>query len=345
MIKVLNKQIFSGVAISFVIAVLGYMIGKEITVIGGPVSGMFLGMVISLFWKDKSFCQSGIDFVTKKILQMAIILLGIGMNFMVVMKMGMKSFPIILTTIATALIVAYLLSKIMKIDSEIATLIGVGSSICGGSAIAATASVIKPSNEKIAQSISVIFLFNIIAAVIFPKFGYYLGLSNEGFGIFAGTAINDTSSVTAASTTWDFMYGSNTLEIATVVKLTRTLAIIPITIILGIIYNKKNAEKLGSENKTSKSKIKKVFDLVPNFIILFLMFAILTTVMDINGEIISFARFLSKFLIIMAMSAIGLNTDLVKLVKTGGKPILLGLVCWICIIGMSLSMQRILGYW
>ncbi len=119
----------------------------------------------------------------------------------------------------------------MNVPGKIATLVGVGSSICGGSAIAATAPVIDADDREIAQAISVIFLFNVIAALVFPTLGGMLGLTNEGFGLFAGTAINDTSSVTAAASAWDSMHpGANVLESATVVKLTRTLAIIPITL-------------------------------------------------------------------------------------------------------------------
>ena len=122
----------------------------------------------------------------------------------------------------------------MKVPSNISTLVGVGSSICGGSAIAATAPVIGADDEEIAQAISVIFLFNVIAALTFPTLGGMLGMTDHGFGLFAGTAVNDTSSVTAAASAWDGIHGSNTLEIATIVKLTRTLAIIPITLVLAL---------------------------------------------------------------------------------------------------------------
>ncbi|WRK51759.1 putative sulfate exporter family transporter [Coprobacillaceae bacterium CR2/5/TPMF4] len=156
------------------------------------------------------------------------------MNLGDIVKTGSSSLPIILSTITTSLVVAYVLCKVLKMPSKISTLIGVGSSICGGSAIAATAPVIEADDEEIAQSISVIFLFNILAALIFPTLGGILGLSNEGFGIFAGSAVNDTSSVTATAAAWDGIHGSNTLDQATIVKLTRTLAIIPITLALAI---------------------------------------------------------------------------------------------------------------
>ena len=129
-------------------------------------------------------------------------------------------------------------------------MIGVGSSICGGSAIAATAPVIDADDEEVAQAISVIFFFNVLAAIIFPHLGNLLGFAQntgEVFGIFAGTAVNDTSSVTAAASTWDNMFdlGTATLDKAVTVKLTRTLAIIPITLVLALIRTKK--EKGASE--------------------------------------------------------------------------------------------------
>ena len=219
-----------------------------------------------------------------------------------------------------------------------------GSSICGGSAIAATAPVIGADDEEIAQSISVIFLFNILAALIFPTLGGALGLSNEGFGLFAGTAVNDTSSVTAAASAWDGMHpGANTLDQATIVKLTRTLAIIPITLVLAI-WRTAKVKRAGGAQENGFS-LKKVF---PFFIIFFVLASVITTAATSAGVAASaFQPFkeLSKFFIIMAMGAIGLNTDLVKLVRTGGKPIFMGLCCWLAITAVSLGMQHVLGIW
>ncbi len=171
---------------------------------------------------------------------------GFSMNLATVLQKGREALPIILATISTSLVIAYILSKTLRLPGKTAILIGVGSSICGGSAIAATAPVIDADDSEIAQSISVIFFFNIIAALLFPALGSALGLSNEGFGLFAGTAINDTSSVTAAASAWDGMHGSNTLEAATIVKLTRTLAIIPITLFLACYKTGKEKKNFGT---------------------------------------------------------------------------------------------------
>jgi len=260
---------------------------------------------------------------------------------------GITSLPIIISTIATSLVVAYIIYRVFNVPSKVASLIGIGSSICGGSAIAAAAPVIKAGDEEIAQSISVVFLFNVVAALIYPAFGDLIGLTDAGFGLFAGTAINDTSSVTAAASVWDTLHSTNgaVLEYATIVKLTRTLAIIPITLVLSLMQSRK--ENTRGE-KISAAKM------VPAFIILFVAASAVTTVvnqvltgasLEMAAELFAFFKKVSKFFITMAMSAIGMNTDIVKLVKSGAKPIFLGFCCWVMIGIVSLMMQHLLGLW
>ena len=335
---------WKGIILCIAISAPCWLLGQMFPIIGGPVFSILSGMVITLFLKDKSAFLPGINFTSKKILQYAVILLGFGLNLSVVLETGKQSLPIIIATISTSLIISFLLHKIMHIPGNISTLVGVGSSICGGSAIAATAPVISADDEEVAQAISVIFFFNVLAAVLFPLFGSAIGFSTtsgEAFGIFAGTAVNDTSSVTAAASTWDSMYrlGSATLDKAVTVKLTRTLAIIPITLVLAFIRTK-NAKADGT-----KVNYKKIF---PFFILYFILASLITTIAtSLGAPAALFGPFktLSKFFIVMAMCAIGLNTNIVKLVKTGGKPIIMGLFCWLGIAGVSLLMQSFLGIW
>ncbi len=230
-----------GILVCGLIAAVAWLLGAWVPVVGGPVFAIALGMIAALLFKTNERLRAGISFTSKKVLQYAVILLGFGMNLSVIVKTGIQSLPIILSTIATSLLVAFALYRWMKIPTNTAILIGVGSSICGGSAIAATAPVIGADDEEIAQSISVIFLFNIAAALIFPTLGGLLHLSDYGFGLFAGTAVNDTSSVTAAASVWDAIHQSNALETATIVKMTRTLAILPITLVLALHRAKKEA--------------------------------------------------------------------------------------------------------
>ena len=341
------KKFAPGLVVCLAIAIPSWFLGKLFPIIGGPVIAILAGMLVALFWTPNDTFKPGVTFTSKKILQYAVILLGFGLNLSVILETGKQSLPIIICTIATSLLIAYVLHKVMHIDSNISTLIGVGSSICGGSAVAATAPVIEADDEEVAQAISVIFFFNVIAALIFPVMGRFLGFdttSGEAFGIFAGTAVNDTSSVTATASTWDSMWnlGSQTLVKAVTVKLTRTLAIIPITLVLALIQ----AKKKKTEDKTGNSfSLKSVF---PMFILWFIVASIITTVcisLGVEASVFSPLKDLSKFFIIMAMAAIGLGTNVVKLIKNGGKPILLGACCWAGVTGVSLVMQHLLHLW
>ena len=336
---------WKGILLCFCIALPSWILGRQFPIVGGPVIAILAGMVLTLLIKDKSNLESGIKYTSKKILQYAVILLGFGLNLQVILQTGKQSLPIILSTITISLVIAYVLHKAMHIPGKISTLVGVGSSICGGSAIAATAPVIDADDEEVAQAISVIFFFNVLAAVLFPTLGGILGFatdSGEAFGVFAGTAVNDTSSVTAAASTWDSLHGlgSATLDKAVTVKLTRTLAIIPITLVLAFLRTRR--EKGEGNGKVS---MKQIF---PFFILFFIGASVITTVASAAGvpvEMFNPLKELSKFFIIMAMAAVGLNTNIVKLVKTGGKPILMGMACWIGITAVRLGMQHVLGIW
>ena len=239
-----------GTLFCLAIAVLAWIFGKQVEVVGGPVFGILIGMLLALATsgKDTSRLAPGVKFTSKYVLQAAVVLLGFGLNLSQVAKVGVTSLPVIASTITTSLVVAYVMCRALTgVVVGTATLIGVGSSICGGSAIAATAPVIKADDEEVAQAISVIFLFNVIAALVFPTLGSALGLTNEGFGLFAGTAVNDTSSVTTAAAAWDGMHpGANTLDAATIVKLTRTLAIVPITLALAF-WQMRQERRAGAE--------------------------------------------------------------------------------------------------
>ncbi|MCQ4770880.1 YeiH family protein [Intestinimonas massiliensis] len=329
-----------GILACLCIAVPAWFLGRTFEVVGGPVFAILLGMVMALFWKEQGRARAGITFTSKKILQLAVVLLGFGMNLSSVAKVGAQSLPIILSTITTSLVAAFVLHKLLHMDAKISTLIGVGSSICGGSAIAATAPVIGADDEEIAQSISVIFLFNVLAALTFPTLGGMLGLSNEGFGLFAGTAVNDTSSVTAAAAAWDGIHGSNTLDTAAIVKMTRTLAIIPITLVLAFLRTRQEEKSVQGTGVTVS--LKKIF---PWFVLFFVLASVVTTLLPLPAAVTGFLKSASKFFIVMAMAAIGLNTDVVKLVRTGGKPIFMGFCCWVAIACVSLGVQHLLHIW
>ena len=337
----------SGILVCLAIAIPSWLLGKMFPVVGGAVIAILAGMIVTMFWNNKGKAEAGIKWTSKIILQTAVVLLGFGMNLGVIFQTGKQSLPIILCTITTSLVIAWIAQKAFKVPAKTSILVGVGSSICGGSAIAATAPVIDADDDEIAQSIAVIFFFNVLAAIFFPMLGKAIGFDTvhgDAFGIFAGTAINDTSSVTAAASTWDSMWnlGSETLNKAVTVKLTRTLAIIPITLGLSLIQAKKSVKE---GKQTTKFSFKRAF---PMFILYFVIAAIITTVcvhMGVDAGVFQPLKELSKFMIIMAMAAIGLNSNVIQLIKTGGKPIALGASCWCGITIVSLIMQHVMKIW
>ena len=336
-----------GILVCLAIAIPAWLLGKAFPVVGGAIIAIIAGMIVTMFWKKKGKAEAGIKWTSKIILQTAVVLLGFGMNLGVIFETGRQSLPIIICTITTSLLIAWILQKALKVSANTSILVGVGSSICGGSAIAATAPVIDADDNEVAQSIAVIFFFNVLAAIFFPVLGKAIGfdtMHGDAFGIFAGTAINDTSSVTAAASTWDSMWnlGSETLNKAVTVKLTRTLAIIPITLVLSLIRARKNAK---DGKQASKFSLKRAF---PMFILYFVIAAIITTVcvnLGIDAGVFQPLKELSKFMIIMAMAAIGLNSNVIQLIKTGGKPIIVGASCWCGITIVSLVMQHVMGIW
>lgn len=324
---ILNK--LPGIVLAAVIAIPAWIIGKMIPIVGSPVLGILFGMLLA-FWKRPVLFNEGVSYTSKKLLQYSIILLGFDMNLYNVLHVGRQTLILMAFTLTAAFLTAYFFGKLLKIKGNTKTLIGVGSAICGGSAIAATAPVIHASDEEVAHSISTIFLFNVIAAFLFPFLGHVLGMSDQNFGLWAGTAVNDTSSVVAAG----YSFSNAAGNLAVIVKLTRTLMIVPVTLALAIYTSKKNTGiQKGNFN------LLKIF---PWFVLGFLVASVMNTFLSLPAGLSGFLSQVGKFVIVMAMASIGLNTNLVKLVKSGGKPILLGFICWVVLALTSLGVQFVI---
>ncbi|GMA97297.1 YeiH family protein [Pelosinus sp. IPA-1] len=323
-------KILPGVCIVIAIAIPSWFLGDVVPLIGGPVFGILLGMIIAC-WKRPAIYEDGITFSSKKILQASIILLGFEMNLFNVFKVGSQSLYIMIFTLSAAFISAWLVGKYLKLPGNTSILIGVGTAICGGSAIAATAPVISAKDKDVAYSISTIFLFNIAAVFIFPFMGHILGMNDMGFGMWAGTAINDTSSVVAAG----YSYSHEAGNFATIVKLTRALMIVPVTLTLALIIARK-------KTSTGNFGIAKIF---PWFILGFLAASIINTTGFIPQVVCEFLSHTGKFFIVIAMAAIGLKTHLKHIFNNGIRPILLGLSCWLAVALVSLAVQHYLQIW
>lgn len=315
-----------GIILAAIIAVPAWLLGKLFPIVGSPVLGILFGMILA-FWKRPAILESGISYTSKKLLQYSIILLGFDMNLFNVFKVGSQTMILMVFTLTAAFLTAYFLGKLLKVEKNTNILIGVGTAICGGSAIAATAPVIHADDEDVARSISTIFLFNVIAAFLFPFLGHLLHMTDYHFGLWAGTAINDTSSVVAAGYTFSNAAGN----LAVIVKLTRTLMIVPITLVLALYVSRRQAQHSESGYKLSK--------IFPWFVLGFVAASIINTFLPMPAEAGKLLAQAGKFVIVMAMAAIGLNTNIVKLIKNGWKPILLGLGCWAVLSVTSLIVQ------
>lgn len=329
------KQNISGITLAFILALFAAKLGDLFPLVGGPVFGIVLGIIINNTLGKPNSTVKGITFTSKNILQWAIIVLGAGLSLNQVLKTGLNSFSVTIFTLSAAFITAYGVGKILGVPNKLKTLIGVGTAICGGSAIAAISPIIEADEMEVAYSISTIFLFNIIAVLIFPPLGHLLGFSDKAFGLWAGTAVNDTSSVVAAG----YAFSNAAGAYATIVKLTRTTMIIPISIIFALItaYKKKQEAK---HNTNVNYNFKKIF---PWFIIWFLVASLLNTIGIFKGNSITYINILGKFMIVMALSAIGLNTNFKEMLKNGIKPILLGLIVWFSVAITSILVQLLTG--
>ncbi len=316
-----------GTLMTIALAIPAWYLGKLVPIVGAPIFAILLGMILS-FIKRPLYLDRGIRFSSKKILQYSIVFLGFGLDLGVIARVGLQSLSVMLFTLTAAFITAYLVGKALGLDANTKILIGVGTSICGGSAIAATAPVIEADDTEVAFAISTIFLFNIIAVFVFPALGHLFKMSDSQFGLWAGTAINDTSSVVAAA----FSYSDQAGRYATVVKLTRTLMIIPVTLILAL-YRKR-----GSAKKGGNVDLAKIF---PWFVLGFLAASLVRTIGILPAESFPTLNDVGKFGICAAMAAIGLNTKPRELIENGLRPILLGLACWAAVALVSLAVQGI----
>jgi len=314
-----------GLLLALLIAGLAYLFGRLVPVVGGAVFGITLGILVATLWKLPAATGQGIKFTSKYVLQLAVILLGFDMNMANIIKVGRASLLVLLVTLSVAFTVAYFAGKALKVERKLATLIGVGTAICGGSAIAAASTAIDAQDQEISYAISTIFLFNVIAVFLFPAVGHLLKLTDTGFGMWAGTAINDTSSVVAAG----FSYSDAAGNFATIVKLTRSLMIVPVTLALALLFSKDG--KNGGQFNFAK-----VF---PWFILGFLAAAVLSSLPLLPAIVTADLAWTGKFLIIAAMSAIGLNTNLRSFIKAGPKALLLGAGTWFAVAASSLAIQ------
>ena len=332
-----------GILLSAAIAFLACWIENilPIHLIGSSVIAMFIGMFLNHFLHNTALFSDGLKFTSKKILKFAIILLGLSLNITTILHVGKMSLTVMIFTLLTCFGGGYFIGKALGLNWKLSNLISAGTGICGGSAIAAIAPTIDADDNDVAYAMSATFLFDMAMIVLFPIMGRALGMTDEAFGIWAGTAVNDTSSVVA--TGYAFSEGAG--DFATMVKLTRTLAIIPTVITFAFIQlnlKRKEAQATCQNDSSIKANfsIKKIF---PWFIIGFVIMSCIASIFPIPATVISGTKALSKFLMVCALAAIGLNTSFSNMKKAGIRPMIHGFIISALVVIVALGVEIAMG--
>lgn len=336
-------KLIPGIAVAVMIAAVAWFIEglMPVHVIGAAVIAMFIGMLINHFLKDTGILASGLKFTSKKILKFAIILLGFSLNITTILNVGKMSLAVMVFTLLTCFGGGYFIGRALGLNWKLSNLISAGTGICGGSAIAAIAPTIDADDNDIAYAMSATFLFDMAMIVLFPIMGRALGMTDQAFGIWAGTAVNDTSSVVATG----YAFSEAAGDFATMVKLTRTLAIIPTVITFAFInlrLKRKQAQAASANAQELKANfsIKKIF---PWFILGFLAMSVIASVCSIPDAVVSGSKSISKFLMVCALAAIGLNTSFSSMKKAGIRPMIHGFIISALVVVVALLVEVCMG--
>ena len=335
------KKMLPGCAIALVIAVVAKFLEQleesvGLHLIGASVIAMFIGMIVNRFYAPNDKTKPGIKFTSKKILKFAIILLGASLNITTVLTVGKFSLTVMLFTLATCFGLGYVIGKALGLDWKTSSLINAGTGICGGSAIAAIAPVIEATDMDIAYGMSAMFLFDTIMVVVFPLLGRAMSLSDAAFGLWAGTAVNDTSSVVATG----YAFSEAAGDFATMVKLTRTLAIIPTVVVFSFVSMHLRKKEAAASGGAVQIKWKSVF---PWFILGFLAMAVLSSVGVIPAAAAAALKKVSKFLMVTALAAVGLNTSFAEMKKSGAAPMVHGFLISALVVLVALAVEYFMG--
>ena len=306
------------------ITALAYLIEYLVPALGSSISALVIGMVAGYYLTPPTHAKK----ISSNLLKYGIILLGFGLSFAKLQSVGLKVYLVLIPIVLGAFIISYLAGNWLKIPTKSRLLIGIGTAICGGSAIAAASPIIEAEDNEIAFSITTIFIYNMLALFIFPILGFTLGYNDTTFGLFAGSAINDTSSVVAAG----FAFSDAAGTLATIVKMARTLLIVPACIAL--IYTRYlHTKQHDATAKLDLHQIKKIF---PTFILWFLVAVFITSVVPLGSDILHWLKLGARITMTAALAGVGLSVDLRQLRTAGVQSLLLGGITWSAVILISI---------
>lgn len=307
------------------------LLGRLAPIVGAPVFAIVIGTAIAAVRPIPAAIAPGSAFASRTLLQCSIVLLGATLSVAEIVRGGAAALPVMLGTMVIVLALAYVCGRALGLDRDLRRLLAIGTGICGGSAIAALSSVIDVDTSDVAYALGTVFFFNVVAVLIFPPLGHALSLSQSAFGLWAGTAINDTSSVVAAA----FAYGSQAGNAGVVVKLTRTLLIVPI--VLFYAWKRLAAQRAGEATIAWR----KIF---PWFILWFAAAAAAKSLGAIPAGWQPGLQRVALATIVVALAGVGLCADVRRMRSAGLRPLALGAVLWAAIATSSLAIAHVIGF-
>lgn len=304
-------------------------------IIGSSVMALVLGMILHPALERIPQITDGAEFVSKKILKLGIILMGITLSFSQVLMVGKYALMLMMFTLLTSFGGGYVLGRLFKVNWKLSSLLSASTAICGGTAVATLGPAIEADDKDIAYAISATFLFDLLTVIAFPWIGHMLGLSDTSYGLWVGTAVNDTSSVVAAGYGFSEIAGS----FAVIVKLTRTLFIVPVVLMFSLIHARAKAKSSNTSQHDKKVDISSVF---PWFILMFMVMVTVKSTGLVPEKLVGGISLLSKLFMVMALSAIGLKTSVQEIKGVGWKPMLLGVSIDTSVVFVALGAQALL---
>lgn len=354
-------RLLPGLLLVAAVAAVATVVGGLVPVVGAPVVAIVTGIAVAVARQPSERLRPGLAFSARSVLQGSIIVLGTGLSLHQVLATGVSSMPVLLGTLVAALLAAWGAGRLLRLPRDLTTLVGIGTAICGASAIAATDAVIGAEEADVGYAVATIFTFNVVAVLTYPTVGHLIGMSQHAFGLWAGTAINDASSVVAAST----VYGHRAATFGVVVKLTRTLAIVPVTLALAA-WRGRRTELVGSGARGGTAAahglrtataptdhgvggapqwrrtahLRRTF---PTFVLGFVAAVALNSAGLVPAGWHHGLSDIATWMITMALAAIGLSTRPQQIRRAGGRPLLLGAILWATVGVVSLALQAATG--
>ncbi len=329
------RTLAPGLALAALVATVATPLGTALPMVGTPVLALGLGAAAGTVLRrdpavDQRFAP-GLDVARQRLLGLAIVLLGLGLPLGSVLSVGRETAVVLVGTLVVGAVAAFVVGRMLAVDRESATLVAVGTTICGASAIAAATAVLRPDKQRVAYALGTIFVFNVAAVLVYPPLGRALGLSQEAFGLWAGTAINDTSSVLAAGV----VFGAGAAQFAVIVKMVRSLAIIPLC--LGLHVGRRHLTEPGE----ATGSLRQAF---PLFVVLFVAASVVAGLGLLPAALTTPLATLSGWLIATVLAAIGMSLSVERLRSAGPRPLLLGGALGLILGAASLGLMVLTGW-